>query len=131
VGRLKDPNLRAAFEDYHRRIQRFARLEVAELRDEGGMARALERGGTVVVLDRAGTALSSQELAEFIKEKSLSGDVVFVIGGPDGLPEEVKARAELLMSLSRMTFTSQMARVILAEQIYRALTIIRGVGYHR
>jgi 23S rRNA (pseudouridine1915-N3)-methyltransferase len=131
VGRLKDPNTRGAFEDYRKRIGRFARLEVIELKDEERIRGHLEKGGVIVALDEGGMALTSKELAEFIKEKSLSGDVTFVIGGPEGLKGDVKARADLVLSLSRFTFTSQMARLILIEQIYRALTIIKGVGYHR
>ncbi len=130
IGRLKDQNIRGAFEEYLKRIQRFARLEVQELKDEARIPGKPSRG-TVVALDERGMSLTSQELAEFIMEKSLAGDLTFIIGGPDGLKDEVKARADLVLSLSRMTFTSQMTRLILIEQIYRALTIIKGVGYHR
>ncbi len=86
----------------------------------------------VVLFDERGRELTSRELAEFIGRKAsvLPRNLVFVIGGPYGFSKEVYARADMQLSLSRMTFTHEMAIVIAAEQLYRAQTILRGEPYH-
>jgi 23S rRNA (pseudouridine1915-N3)-methyltransferase len=80
-----------------------------------------------------GKALDSLELADWLREQILDGqkETAFVIGGPLGLAPDVLERADLVLSLSRMTFPHQMARLILLEQIYRAFRIMRGEPYHR
>ena len=84
-----------------------------------------------MALDEGGKNMTSREFGDMIKDRSLAGDITFVLGGPDGLMDHVKEGAEMTLSLSKMTYTSQMARLILMEQIYRAMTLIKGVGYHR
>lgn len=87
----------------------------------------------MVVLDPHGITWSSEELAGNMKDWEISGTsrVAFLIGGPLGLSDAVRKRADVLLSLSKMTFTHPMARLILLEQIYRAFRIIRGEPYHK
>jgi 23S rRNA (pseudouridine1915-N3)-methyltransferase len=131
VGRLKDPNLKAGFDEYRKRLAGFTRLGVLELKNGKNPLDYVKPGELVVVLDESGESLSSTALAGFIKKHQLTKDVVFVIGGPDGLDGSILEKADLRLSLSKMTFTSQIARLILIEQIYRAYTIIKGVKYHK
>lgn len=89
-------------------------------------------GDFVALMDERGKELTSRELAEFIEKKSvtLPRNLIFVIGGPYGFSQQVYDRADLKMSLSKLTFTHEMARVLTLEQIYRAMTILRGEPYH-
>jgi len=84
----------------------------------------------IVCLDYQGVMYDSAEFADFIAEKASYNDILFVIGGVYGLAEEVKRRCNLILSLSKLTFTHQMVRIILLEQLYRAFTIIHGKKYH-
>ncbi len=100
---------------------------------EGGrILDALERDDRVFVLDEHGRDFTTGEFASFIADHGRSGDrLVFVIGGPDGLAPEVKARAQTLIRLSSMTLPHALARVLLAEQVYRSWSILAGHPYHR
>lgn len=131
VGKLKDQDIRGLFDDYLKRTKRFVRVVVMELKSDDQISAQLEKGGFVVALDEMGGVMTSREFGNLIKDRSLAGDITFVLGGPDGLMDHVKERADMTLSLSKMTYTSQMARLILMEQIYRAMTLIKGVGYHR
>ncbi len=93
---------------------------------------ALRREDYVVVLDERGTELSTRELAAWLKTRMQEGeDLAFVIGGPDGLAAEVLARSRLRWSLSRLTLPHALVRVLLAEQLYRAQSLLAGHPYHR
>lgn len=93
---------------------------------------ALGRGDYVIALDERGTELSTRELAAWLKTRMLEGeDLAFVIGGPDGLAPEVLARSQLRWSLSRLTLPHALVRVLLAEQLYRAHSLLAGHPYHR
>ena len=96
------------------------------------MLAALRPGDCLMLLDERGKELTSRQLAELIQRKacSLPGRLVLAIGGPYGFSDEVYARADGKLSLSRMTFPHELARAILAEQVYRAMTILRGEPYH-
>ncbi len=131
VGRLKDPNLRASFDEYRKRLTGFTRLEVLELKEGKNPLDYIRPGETIVALDEKGENLSSHNLAEFLKEKKLTKNIAFIIGGPDGLNPSIIEEADKRLSLSKMTFTSQLSRLLLIEQIYRAYTIIKGVKYHK
>ncbi len=131
LGKLKDPNLRTSFGEYHKRLTGFTRLEVLELKNGKNPLDYVKTGELVVALDEGGENLSSHELAGFIKKQELTRGVVFILGGPEGLNPSVIEKADQRLSLSKMTFTSQLARLILIEQIYRAFTIIKGVKYHK
>jgi len=87
----------------------------------------------VFALDPAGIQMESRSFAERLHRFELEGPyrIVFLIGGPDGLSDQVRSRADMLLSLSKMTFPHQVARFILLEQIYRSFTISRGLPYHR
>lgn len=147
VGKTRNGHLRALVEEYLKRLSRFARCEVAELRegtsaDERAcveeeskrIAGALASDTFVVLLDVAGERQwSSEELAAEIEgwqSRSLK-DVAFVVGGHLGVAEEVRRRAAVRWSLSRLTLTHEMARVVLVEQLYRAHTIMRGLPYQK
>ncbi|MDW7643942.1 MAG: 23S rRNA (pseudouridine(1915)-N(3))-methyltransferase RlmH [Desulfuromonadales bacterium] len=148
VGRLSESYLRDAAEDFSRRVQRYLPLTVTELKEEKGGKKAdpgffREREGErllaripdeafVIALDEKGKMRSSEELADFLGQHMVqgTGELAFVIGGAYGLSDAVRQRANLVLSLSPLTFTHQMARVILLEQIYRGMTILRNEPYH-
>ncbi len=114
-----------------------ARVSIAEVKEEKGKQRAvsLEREGkrilrqteSYVLLDESGRSFSSPEFADFIRGKT---SIDFVLGGPYGVSDEVKRKADDCVALSRMTFTHEMARVVFLEQLYRAFTILQGREYH-
>ncbi len=135
VGKIKDRNLAALCAEMLRRIRFDAKVDVQEIKDGGKESenrRILEmlagEQGYVVALSEDGIAMDSAALAA--KLESIHRRVVFVVGGPLGLDAAVKSRADLVLALSPMTFTHEMARYILLEQIFRAITIIKGRGYH-
>ncbi len=148
VGKTKRGPIKELSEDYLARVGRFARVEVIELRDRddaGSDARKIiEKEGEdilsrtagdpfVVVLDEKGSELSSHELARFIEKHRVAStrQMTFVIGGHAGLSDEVKRRADFTLALSRMTLTHDFARAVLAEQVYRAFTIIQDLPYQK
>jgi 23S rRNA (pseudouridine1915-N3)-methyltransferase len=99
---------------------------------EGEAIIALSEGSELLLLDERGEALSSEELAAFLSKKMLgtSKAITFAVGGPYGFSEKVYRRAAGMISLSRMTFSHQMVRLFLVEQLYRAFTIMKGEPYH-
>ncbi len=147
LGRTRDKLLAALADEYLKRIRRFVECKVIVVRGEkvgkGHQASGLEREtkrllaaareGYNVLLDPRGKQLSSEELAGFLERHMQLGTkrLNFISGGPGGVSPRLQARADMLLSLSRMTFTHEMSRVILAEQLYRALTIIRGLPYQK
>jgi len=147
VGKTRNEQLRALVDEYLQRLGRFVRYEVTELREsEAGNERAVleEEGARIIGALRADalTALldvegrrqwSSPELAAQIENWQARGvrEVAFVIGGHLGVAQAVKERANVRWSLSQLTLTHEMSRVVLAEQLYRAFTIIRGLPYQK
>jgi 23S rRNA (pseudouridine1915-N3)-methyltransferase len=132
-GKLKDDGLRALTDDYLRRLRRHVPCLEIEAKDGLALLRAIPADALLVALTVEGEALSSPELAKRL-ERWMSqgkGAVAFVIGGAEGLPKEVEQRASQRLSLSRMTLPHRLARVILAEQLYRAISILRGEPYAR
>jgi len=136
IGRMRDVHWQAKAEEFAKWLSPYAKIELVELRDadrarEGEqLLRALrDERGFVVVLSEDGEAVSSPELAARLGR--IDRKIVFVIGGPDGLTPEVKARADWLWSLSKLTFTHEMARVLLFEQLFRAVSIAHGGKYQR
>lgn len=104
----------------------------AIVREGERLLAALGRGDYVIALDERGTELSTRELAAWLKTRMQEGeDLAFVIGGPDGLAPEVLARSQLRWSLSRLTLPHALVRVLLAEQLYRAHSLLAGHPYHR
>ena len=146
TGKTRDARLRALSEDYLKRLGHFVRCEVTELReskDRNGMAGiekdskrisdALHEGTVIVLLDPEGSEWTSVQLAEQMQRWNLDGtrEVSFIIGGPLGVSNELSAAANQRWSLSRLTLTHEMARVLLLEQLYRAYTIINGLPYQK
>ena len=145
TGKTRDARLRALIEDYAGRLSHFVRCEVTELRELGRtdktgidketkrISDALRPGSVTVLLDSEGAEWTSQQLAAQVQRWEGSGikEVAFVIGGPNGLASDFKARADKRWSLSRLTLTHEMARVLLLEQLYRAYTIINGLPYQK
>ena len=144
VGKNRDPWVKEVVAEYAGRIRRYAPLELCEARDEMGAEademrrRECERleklvppGATLVLLDERGEQMDSPGLAAYIgKQRDCgTGELVFAIGGAYGFSEEFRRRGRLL-ALSKMTFTHQMVRVFLLEQIYRAFTILNNEPYH-
>lgn len=147
VGTIKEKFLKDGIAEYLKRLSRFAKVEIVEVeeskiqnksedmikKEEG--ERLLKRIGKddfVVLLDLKGNFYSSEELATQIDALISKGvsPISFVIGGTLGLSEEVRQRANIKLSISKMTFTHQMCRMILLEQIYRAFKIINHEDYH-
>lgn len=117
---------------YIQRSGRFTKCEMREIRPERFDPWVKHASALKILLDPAGRALDSAEFTRIIEETEREGrDIVFVIGGADGLPPAWKPRADILLSLSPLTMPHELARVILAEQIYRALTTLRGHPYPR
>ncbi|MCR5487374.1 MAG: 23S rRNA (pseudouridine(1915)-N(3))-methyltransferase RlmH [Lachnospiraceae bacterium] len=140
VGKLGKDFFREAAGEYEKRLSRFAKVEIWELgegpdpRSEGErILKRLPEGAYVLALAIDGTPMDSLEFAGMIEELALSGKshLVFLIGGSDGLSREVLDRADRRISFSKMTFPHQLMRVILLEQIYRAMKIIRHEPYHK
>ena len=136
VGRLKDRAIQARCDEFAKWLGPYAKLEVQELPDsnvakEGqAILKALERdrGAALVVLSEEGKEFTSVKFAEVLGK--FDRKVVFVIGGPYGLAPEIRAKADLLWSLSRLTFTHELARLLLFEQLFRAVNILHGGSYH-
>lgn len=137
VGKMKDPRLAGLLEDYLKRCRPMAQVQVVEIKDSSRQKEDRELAvsisgtagtGLAVALDEQGDDLSSEDFAKLLAGQ---GSISFVIGGADGLGPEIRRLAQRQVRLSSMTFTHEMARVLLAEQIYRGLSILRGKPYHR
>jgi 23S rRNA (pseudouridine1915-N3)-methyltransferase len=135
VGKTKDRNWLALQEEYLRRLAHFVRCAGGDGKTEEGkrILDKLEPGEFVSLLDRTGEAFSSPELAKTVEGWQNRGikAVAFIIGGADGVSPAVAERAGLVLSLSFLTLTHEMARVVMLEQLYRAYTIIRGFPYQK
>lgn len=152
TGKLREKHYIGAFEEYRKRMGPFCRFQCIELPEErlpddpsaGEIERALEKeakavihavpkNSFVIAMCVEGKQLSSPEFAQLFKERELSGkpDLCFLIGSSYGLHEEIKKSADFRMSMSSMTLPHHLARVMLAEQIYRACQINRGSRYHK
>lgn len=133
VGRLRAGAHKSLVDDYVERIRHAARCEIEELRDDRELVRAWPKADTVVALEVRGKAYSSREFSVRLANWGLrgKGEIAFVIGGAEGILPELSARADELLSLSRMTLPHRLARVLLLEQIYRGLTILRHEPYAR
>lgn len=149
VGKTRSSSIRSLYEDYLERIRHWIPCEVVEVRDlskrrslraeeliadEGAeIAKHIPKSGTLVALDETGTQFSSSAFARWIESEQNSGTrvITFVIGGPEGLSRDISKRAHIVLSLSKMTWTHEMCRVLLLEQVYRALCIMRKIPYHK
>lgn len=148
VGKTKDSLMSEGISLYTKRVQRYMPFDVVALPDvkttkgitearqketEGAaILNFIDNRDFVVLLDERGKEMTSREFSSFIEKKSVTvaGNLIFVIGGPYGFSKEVYDRADDKLSLSKMTFNHEMVRLFFAEQVYRAMTILRGEPYH-
>jgi 23S rRNA (pseudouridine1915-N3)-methyltransferase len=147
VGKLRRREWQAAQADYLKRLQRYAHVELLEVKDAVGQgfpdAVAKRREGEQllkatavarrrILVTAEGKELSSQGLAAFVqKQMETYGRIAFLLGGPMGFSTEVMEAATVRLSLSQLTFPHELARIIFLEQLYRAFTILRGENYHK
>jgi 23S rRNA (pseudouridine1915-N3)-methyltransferase len=152
VGKTRNAGVRGLVEDYLERTRRFTRVEVTEVRDSGeppgrrsvNRKAASEKEGEellsrigldplVVLLEERGRQVTSIQLADFMRDQMLAGtkQLTFVVGGHCGVSGAVRSRADMVVGLSKMTLTHEMARLVLTEQVYRAFTIINKLPYAR
>lgn len=152
VGKIKEKFLQEGIAEYEKRLRPYAKVQIVEVPEEkrpvsasasverAAMEKESERilasmpdGSFVIALDVKGQDWSSEMLAASFRERELAGQnqLLFVIGGDLGLSPSVLARSAVRLSLSRMTFTHPMARLLLFEQVYRAFRILRGEPYHK
>lgn len=152
VGKIKEKYFREAIDEYKKRLSRYCRLNIIEVKDEptpdnpsdrekeavlekegARIEEKLPKNAYIVALCIEGKMQTSEELADFLQKTATEGysDIAFIIGGSMGLWEEIKKRADLRISFSKMTFPHQLMRVILLEQIYRGFNISEGGKYHK
>lgn len=147
VGRPRDAALASAIHEYETRAARYWPLEVHEVREESArstppdlvreregerLLAKLPPGAQLVVCDERGRQMRSPEFAAWLQEaRDRARDVAFVIGGAYGLAEPVRSRAGFILAMAAWTLPHELARLVLAEQLYRAGTIVRGEPYHK
>ncbi len=143
VGKTKDKNWQALQAEYLQRLSHFVKVETVEIKDsQAGEAKEIEgkrilekvnQSNFVCLLDVQGRSISSHELAREIEnwQNRAFKEIAFVIGGAEGVSREVAEKANFSLSLSFLTLTHEMARVVLFEQLYRAYTIIKGFPYQK
>lgn len=152
IGKLKERFYTDAVAEFSKRLSRFCELEIIELPDERvadnpspadiervksiecrRIADKLVKGDYVIALDPRGKQLSSEELSEQFRDCMLCGKsrIAMLIGGSHGLTKELRDSADMILSFSKMTFSHQIFRIMLLEQIYRAFKIINGEPYHK
>jgi 23S rRNA (pseudouridine1915-N3)-methyltransferase len=133
VGKLRESWVRDGCAEYEKRVRARLPLEIVELKTAAEIERRLPPRFELWALDERGREWSSQELAEELRRRMSSGapGVALLIGGADGLPAELVERARVKWSLGRLTLPHRLARLVVLEQLYRALSIVRGEPYHR
>jgi 23S rRNA (pseudouridine1915-N3)-methyltransferase len=132
IGKPRDAHANALAAEFLKRSGRYASCEMREIDPRRFDVFARHPASRKVFLDPAGRALDSAAFIQLIEQaEQMAQDLLFLVGGHDGLPPEWKARADLLLSLSAMTFPHELARAMLTEQIYRAFTTLRGHPYPR
>ena len=146
TGKTRDANLKALIDGYLQRLSHFAKCEISEFRespasqkqtgidkDSRRISDGLRQGSLTVLLDPEGREWTSEQFADELTHWRDNGtkEVTFIIGGPNGVSEELSKRVDTRWSLSRLTLTHEMARVLLLEQLYRAYTIIHGLPYQK
>ncbi len=133
LGKTRRAEIRALLDDYIKRITHHAKVEAVELRDASAALKKLDadRSALVVLLDAAGRQYSSEEFAAWLGKLRDSGErkVSFLCGDAEGFPDSLRERARMKLSLGPMTLSHELARVVLAEQLYRAFAILSGSPY--
>jgi len=136
VGKVKERFTQEWLREFEKRLTKYCSFESVELKESGkekeaaDVLRLIKPDDSVILFDVAGPQLSGEEFAELLRRQTAKR-VVLIIGGPDGVAEELRKRANQRISISRMTFTHQIARLLVTEQVYRAFTIIKGEKYHK
>jgi 23S rRNA (pseudouridine1915-N3)-methyltransferase len=149
VGKTKNSFIRSLLADYVERICHLVPCEIVETRDiskiktlrpselvtaEGEvLSRQIPDSGRLIALDEKGTQYTSNDFARWLESEQNSGArvITFVIGGPEGLSRSIISRAHMILSMGKMTWTHEMCRMLLLEQVYRALCIMRRIPYHK
>lgn len=152
VGKLKEKYLKEAVIEYMKRLTAYAKVEIIELVDEKETENSslkdielikikegkrildkIKERDYLILLDVEGKQISSEDLANKLEDLSLQGksNLTFIIGGSNGVSEEIKNKSDFKLSFSKMTFPHQLMRVILLEQIYRGFKINKGEPYHK
>jgi 23S rRNA (pseudouridine1915-N3)-methyltransferase len=132
VGKRGDPWLEEALQEYRKRLQPFVAISWTLVRDDEALLRWVEQQRRTILLDPAGKLMDSPQLSQaLMRELELGGaQLAFVIGGANGLPEQLRSR-HTAWSLSPLTFSHRLTRLVLAEQLYRAIAIAQGLPYPR
>lgn len=134
VGKLKEPYLVAAADEYAKRLRPYCTLAVTEAKDEAALLAALPANAHLYAFDERGDMITSHELAELLAAEASHGGgapVVFAIGGADGHSDLLRSRTRRMFAFGRMTIAHRLVRILVLEQLYRAFKIVRGEPYHR
>ncbi len=135
VGRLKEPYLVAAEDEYRKRLRPYCTLAVHEARDEAALLAALPAGAHLYAFDERGELLTSAAFAEGVlgheQQHGGGAPVVFAIGGPDGHGDALRGQARRLIAFGRLTIAHRLVRILVLEPLYRGFKILRGEPYHR
>ena len=140
IGKTKEAAIQTLTDEYLKRISRYAEVDGLAVKDEAALL-ALARGEgrgerareryKLILLDSRGKQLSSEELADMLRQEQISAvPLLFAVGGSDGFSEEARRQASFILSLGKMTLPHELARVVLVEQLYRGFTILKGYPYH-
>jgi 23S rRNA (pseudouridine1915-N3)-methyltransferase len=136
IGKGKETSIQSLTEDYLKRLRRYAEVEGCTLKDESALLKLCSPESrlrySLVLLDGKGKQVSSEEFARWLGDyqNRISMPLLFAVGPADGFSDEVRQAAALVLSLGKMTFAHELARVMLLEQLYRAFTILKGHPYH-
>lgn len=132
IGKPRGMEANRISADFVERIAHYAPCQMREVRPDRFDPWERHSSARKILLDPAGREMDSRQFTSLVQKAEMEGrDLLFLVGGADGLPPEWSARADLLLSLSRMTFPHELARAMIAEQIYRAFTTLRGHPYPR
>ncbi len=143
IGSIKEKYIQNAIDEYRKRLSKYTKLEIVELKDEKDTANPLKKEkeaiikhinnkDNIVILDIKGKPYSSTEFANFINnELANNSNITFIIGSSTGLDDDIKNLSNKKISFSKMTFPHQLFRVIILEQIYRSFKIINNESYHK
>jgi 23S rRNA (pseudouridine1915-N3)-methyltransferase len=136
VGKVKEQYSKNAIDDYIERIKHYSKIEVIEVKEstiekEANRINELVKDKKYYVLDLNGKQFTSEAFAQFVKRETFNNDLILIIGGSEGLSDNVKDKASDKISLSQMTFAHGMCRVFILEQIYRAFMILNNKRYHK
>ena len=148
TGKTDEEYLKTGIREYEMRVKRYVSFEIIEIpalrnvanlsqgeqmqRESEVIQKQITTGDVVVLLDEHGKEMRSTEFASFLNKQFLSGSktLIFIVGGPFGFDPSLRKKASIILSLSKMTFSHQMVRLFFTEQLYRAMTILRGESYH-